>query len=192
MTRRVGYRSQVLLQPRAHHLVPLGQHQRLAKAGCVLIDVEPRAKGGDLEEDTTGLAEVDRPEVGAVDDRSRLHFGAGEGLAPGLVVLVRRRPGHVVHAAGTLDRADARRWIDMVGGAAAGGAVLEDPTLATEAQGALKQLGRVLGPGGIGPDARETEKGVLIRDAFSVGPQGRGACRVSDKLEAESLGGGEA
>src|SRR5258708_34632057 len=80
----------------------------------------------------------------------------------------------------------------MVGGAAAGGAVLEDPILATEAQDALKQLGRVLWAGGIGPDARETEQGILIRDAFSVGPQGRVAGRLGDKLEAESLGVREA
>src|SRR5258708_37954328 len=79
----------------------------------------------------------------------------------------------------------------MVGGAAAGGAVLEDPILATEAQDALKQLGRVLWAGGIGPDARETEQGILIRDGFSVGPQGRVAGRLGDKLEAEARGVGE-
>src|SRR5450759_424750 len=96
-------RRQVLLQPRPHDFVALGQDKRLAQALHRLVDVEARAKGGDLEEHAAGLAEIDRPEVGAVDDWSRLDTGANQRGVPVPVVVIGRGPGYVVDAAGTLD-----------------------------------------------------------------------------------------
>src|SRR5258708_5987187 len=188
MTPGVGYRGQVLLQPWAHHLVPLRQHQSLAEAGGVLVYVEARVQGGDLKQNTARLPEVDRPEIGAIDDRCRVQVGAAEGLAPGLMVLVRRSPGYVVHAPSTLDRADARWRIDKIARAASRGRVLEDSLMVGETEDPLEQVGGVLGPGGVGPDAGEAQKCVVLAYAFSDRAQRRAAEGAGSELQAEPLG----
>ena len=74
------------------------QHKRLAEVLRVLVDVEARAEGRDLEEHAARLPEVDGAEPEAVDDRRGPQASARHALLPLLVVVHRRRPGDVVHA----------------------------------------------------------------------------------------------
>src|SRR5213593_1132550 len=67
-----------------------------------LVDREARAEGRDLEQDAARLAEVDRLEVEAVDDRRRPRAGLLDGCTPRLVFLLRRCPRDVVHCSGAL------------------------------------------------------------------------------------------
>src|SRR5207247_5998837 len=62
-----------------------------------LVHVEPGANRGDREQDAARLAEVDRAEVEAVDHRRRMGSGLRDALLPGLVVVHRRGPRHVMH-----------------------------------------------------------------------------------------------
>src|SRR5918993_3441409 len=62
------------------------------------VNGEPWQVGGDLEEHPTGLAEVDRAEVVAVEDGGDVET-AGRDLLPPFPLrrLIRRPPGDVVH-----------------------------------------------------------------------------------------------
>jgi hypothetical protein len=62
----------------------------------ILVDGEPRARGRDLEQDATRLAEVDAEEILAIDDRSGSRAEPLEVLAPRLVVLIAVAPGDVM------------------------------------------------------------------------------------------------
>ena len=81
----------------------------LAEGLLRLVGGEAGPERGDLEQDAARLAEVDRAEVEAVDDRGRPRAGLRDAVAPRLVLVQRRRPGDVV------DRACARKTT-LVGG----------------------------------------------------------------------------
>src|SRR5579863_1346156 len=63
---------------------------------------------GDLVEDPAGLAEIDRMEEVAVDDRRRRHAGCREVFVPAGVLGDGRSPRDVVDRARALDVAGAR------------------------------------------------------------------------------------
>src|SRR5207248_155920 len=75
------------------------------------VDREARPVVGDLEQHPAGLAEVDRVEGVAVDDRRRAHLGLAERLEPLRVLGHRRAPGDVVHAARALATRLGRRGV---------------------------------------------------------------------------------
>ena len=74
-----------------------------------LIGREAGAERRDLVEHAARLAEVDRAEVEAVDDRRRIEADGPDALAPRLVILVRRGERDVVHRARTRDAASVGR-----------------------------------------------------------------------------------
>src|SRR5690348_13908414 len=82
-----------------------------------LVRGEAGADRGDLEEDAARLAEVDRPEVEAVDHRRRLPARREHPLAPGRVLVDRRCPGDVVNCPGAAGSALARLVVDVDGAA---------------------------------------------------------------------------
>src|SRR6266513_5774682 len=98
-------------------LVVRRQRQLLAEALERLVDGEAGPCRRDLEEDAAGLAEVDRLEVEAVDDRSRACARRRHALVPGLVLLRRRCPRDVVDRAGDRIRRLAGRLVVRVEGA---------------------------------------------------------------------------
>src|ERR1700693_5711365 len=77
------------------------QDERLAEMRRILVGGEARAERRDLEQDAARLAEVDRAEPEAVDDRRRPAACFLDALAPRLLLLHPARPGDVVHRAGT-------------------------------------------------------------------------------------------
>ena len=94
--------------------MPLGQHQGLAEALGRLVDGEPGAQRGDLEQHAARLAEVDRAEVLAVDDLRGLHALVDHALTPGLVVAVLRCPGDVVNGPRSLGALLRRRRVVVI------------------------------------------------------------------------------
>src|ERR1700674_2479481 len=64
-----------------------------------LVRREAGPKRGDLEKHATGLAEVDRLEVVAIDDRSGPRAGRGHTFPPRRMIRNGRRPGDVMHGA---------------------------------------------------------------------------------------------
>src|SRR6266508_3005482 len=79
------------------------QRESLAEVLERLVSREAGADRRYLEEDAARLAEVDRAEVVAVDDRRRRAAALDHPLAPALVLLGRRRPGDVVHGSRAAD-----------------------------------------------------------------------------------------
>src|SRR4051812_26937474 len=75
------------------------QRQALAQRTGILVDRDPRPHGGELEQHSRGLAEVDGLEVEPVDDRRRARAGPGHACPPFLVVLHPRGERHVVDRA---------------------------------------------------------------------------------------------
>ncbi len=63
------------------------QRELLAEVLEGLVDREAGAQRGDLEEDAARLAEVDRAEVEAVDQRRRLRAGLDRAIPPCLVIV---------------------------------------------------------------------------------------------------------
>ena len=94
------------------------QRELLAEVLERLVDGEARAQRRDLEQHPARLAEVDRPEVEAVDDRGRLGARRDRPLPPPLVLVDLRGPGDVVDAAGALQRSLGRRLVVDVEAAA--------------------------------------------------------------------------
>src|SRR6185295_14242386 len=90
------------------------QRQSFTKVVGRLVGREARPDRGDLEQHAARLAEVDRLEVEAVDDRRYVRASGGDPLAPGLVLVQRRRPGDVVHRAGAADARVLRRLVVLV------------------------------------------------------------------------------
>src|SRR5579872_646539 len=87
---------------------------------------EPGSERRDLEQNPAWLAEVDRAEVEAIDDRRDVGAGSREALPP------RRVLGHLTRPGDVVDRARARhaaagRWVVCVQSAAARPADLELP-----------------------------------------------------------------
>src|SRR6185312_3006876 len=76
------------------------QRQLFAEVLERLVDGEAGADRGDLEQHAARLAEVDRLEVEAVDDRRRVRAALGDAALPLLVLLGRRGPGDVVDGPG--------------------------------------------------------------------------------------------
>src|SRR5439155_16975054 len=97
---RVRKRCQQRLDLRPEMLEIGRQRQPLAETLGWLVGREPGADGGDLEQDAARLAEVDRPEVEAVDDWRRPRPGPCNALVPCLVIAGRRGPGDVVDGPG--------------------------------------------------------------------------------------------
>src|SRR5205085_177469 len=82
------------------------------------VDRESGAHRGDLEQHPGGLAEVDRAEVVAVDDRRRPRPRLRHTLLPGRLLLGRSGPGHVVYRARSLQTAlGGRRVVDVAAAA---------------------------------------------------------------------------
>src|SRR5436190_16764228 len=79
------------------------QGELLAEVLERLVGGEAGADRGDLEQHAARLAEVDRLEVEAVDDRRRPGAGACDPLLPRLVLVRQRRPRDVVHRPRTAD-----------------------------------------------------------------------------------------
>src|SRR5207302_8082953 len=92
--------------------------QLLAQVFERLVDGETGADRGDLEQDPARLAEVDRPEVEAVDDRRRMRAALRDAFVPGLVLFLWRGPGDVVHGPGPGAARLRRRLVVRVPGAA--------------------------------------------------------------------------
>src|SRR5262245_28221734 len=78
------------------------EHELLAERRGVLVDGEPRAVSGDLEEHAIWLAQVETAEPEAVDLAAVGNRELVEARGPGVVVRVRRAEGDVMHAAGAL------------------------------------------------------------------------------------------
>ena len=95
-------------------LVARREREALAQVLERLVGSEAGADGGDLEEDAAGLAEVDRLEVEAVDDRGRMRACLGDPFAPRLVILRLRGPGDVVDGACAGDSALGGRLVEVV------------------------------------------------------------------------------
>src|SRR5712692_5379032 len=94
---------QVELQVLAPPFVLGRQLQRRAERVGRLVDREPRLIGRDLEEDAARLAEINRTEVLALDDRRHVAAGLDQHLSPvQLVGVVAGTPGHVMDGAGGL------------------------------------------------------------------------------------------
>src|SRR5213079_2854986 len=100
---RVRQRRQDRLDLVAQVLERRRQRQALAEVLERLVGREARAERRDLEEDAARLAEVDRLEVEAVDDRRHVRAGLGHALAPRLVFVGLGGPGHVMNGARAAD-----------------------------------------------------------------------------------------
>src|SRR4051794_10117904 len=72
MTEILFQRLERLLELGAQMLMLPGQLQRLTKVRRILVAVEARLVGGDLEQHATRRPEIDREEVVAIDHRSEL------------------------------------------------------------------------------------------------------------------------
>src|SRR5437763_12294947 len=94
------------------------ERQLLAEVLERLVDGEAWADGGDLEQYAARLAEVDRAEVEAVDDRRRVSAALRDALLPRFVLVLGRGPGDVMDRARTWDAGLARRLVVRVPGAA--------------------------------------------------------------------------
>src|SRR5438445_11500018 len=77
-------------------LVVRRQRQPLAEPFERLVGRETGPERGDLEEHAARLAEVDRLEPEAVDDRRRARARVRDALSPGCVIFDGRRPGDVM------------------------------------------------------------------------------------------------
>src|SRR5216683_2015847 len=94
---RVRERSEAGLDLGAEVFKRGRQREPLAQVLLRLVGRESRTDRGDLEQHPARLAEVDGPEVEAVDHRRRVAAALDDAAAPRLVVLHRRRPRDVVH-----------------------------------------------------------------------------------------------
>src|SRR5512132_1444382 len=91
-----------------------------------LVDGEARADRRDLEQHAARLAEIDRLEVEAVDDRRRVRTALRDAPLPRLMLVRRRGPRDVVDGAGAGDARLLRRVVVCVPGAALFAAHLPD------------------------------------------------------------------
>ncbi len=165
-----------------------GQAQLLAEMSRVLVDGEPGRCGGDLEQDPLRLAEVDREEVVAVDDRRHRHSGPGGPLLPAGVVGVLGVPGDVVEGARSRDAHLRRRVIAPVEVALFAG----QPVLTVAEVGEAERLGQqpavgVKSPGDVGAGALDAEDGVIGRHLRVLGAQRRVAVVCDHELQAEPV-----
>src|SRR5262249_6003408 len=125
----------------------------------------------DLEQHAARLAEVDRPEVEAVDDRRRVRTALGDTLLPGLVLLQRCRPRDVMDGAGAWDAALGRRLVVRVPGAPPVSAHLPDRVaVGVEVQRLLEE-GAARAGIGVRADAVEALQCELVRYLRMVGDQ---------------------
>ncbi len=159
------------------------QHERLAELVGRLVDREAGGERGDLEQHAVRLAEVDRAEVRAVDDRRRLRAALARGVAPGGVVLVARGPGDVVDGAGPLQAALGGRGIVRVRRAAL---LAGEHGVRVEAE-PVEQRPRAVGVERVRAHAVEALQRMLGRDAGRLGDQRRvGHVGLGD-LDPDSL-----
>src|SRR6266581_7369544 len=137
----------------------------LAESLQRLVGREAGPKRRDLEQDAARLAEVDRLEPEAVDDRRRVGARVGDPLAPGRVILDGRRPRDVMDCSRALHPALRGRSVVGVEGAAEVAAALplvvaarlETERLLEEAAAAIRILG-------VRADRVESLQGELGRD----------------------------
>ena len=195
VARGFGSGVRIALDLLAHRLEARRQRQLLAQVLHVLVGVEAGAHGGELEQHAAGLAEVDRAEPEAVDDRRRAGVA---GLRDALAATPPARPSASRTRCGgpcrRPARADARRR--RVVGVEAAALVAAHLPLAVLAAGEAERLAQQrLAAGGVarvGADAVEALQRVLARDLGVVGDQ-RGVADVGDlELVLEALGVGEA
>src|SRR4051794_9322889 len=185
----IRQRGERLLELVAEALELGRQRQRLAERLERLVGREPGAEGCDLEQHAAGLAEVDRQEPEAVDDRRGMHANLPYTFPPRLVVLHRRSPGHVVDGAGAGEPTLGRRRV--VRDPAAALVADDGPGVVAaglEAEPLLEELAAALRGGAVGADALEPLEPVLLRDLRMVGRQRR-VGRVGDhQLQPEPFG----
>src|SRR5919109_5402481 len=98
-------------------LVVRRQRELFAQVLERLVDGEPGTDRCDLEQDAARLAEVDRAEVEAVDDRRWMRTARAHALVPRRVLVLRRGPGDVVHRACTLVARLRGRFVVCIEGA---------------------------------------------------------------------------
>ena len=154
----------------------------------VLVGGEARPQRRDLEQHAAGLAEVDRAEPEAVDHRRGPRAVLRHGAAPLLVVVHRRREGHVVHGARGRVAALGRRAVVGQPARALVAAQLPAPVGLGEAQALLQQVAAGLRVRRVGAHAVEALQRHLARHLRVVGDQ-RGVGGVADaQLVLESLG----
>src|SRR4051794_36778122 len=159
---RVGQRREDRLDLRAARL-ELGRQDHLgAEIVERHVDREAGAVVGDLEEHAAGLAEVDRVEVVAVDDRRGVHAGLADPLVPLRVLRDRRAERDVVDGAGPLQAALVGRGLEEIAAAAALAAQL--PSVVARGGGAeqgLEQSAGLLGVEAVGAHGVEATQRVL-------------------------------
>ena len=157
------------------------------------VDREARAVVGDLEEDAARLAEVDRVEVVAVDDRRGVHAGALDALEPLRVLGDRRAQRDVVDRARALQPALVRRRVEAI---ARRGARRAAPSASVAgrlgAEQALEQRAGRVGVEAVRADGVEALERVLRGDLGMLGRQRLVGGRVDGELVTEALGVGEA
>src|SRR5205814_7255548 len=154
-----------------------------------LVDVEAGADRRDLEEDAARLAEVDRAEVEAVDDRRGGAAGLEDALLPGLVLLGCRGPGDVVDGAGAGDALPVRVVV-RVEPAAPLTARLPGLAVPRELE-RLEEAAAPLRVARIGVDGVEALQRVLLRNLRVVGDQRLVVRLDRDQPVPQALGIGE-
>src|SRR5690606_24787937 len=116
-------RLQMLFEIAAQMLLLCRQLQRIAEMRAVPVTVETGLVGRNLEQNATGCAEVDRPEIIPVDDRRDLIAGIQQGLAhlKLLFAVFDRESDMVNRAAAKIGKRRTRHHLDVDGiGAIAG------------------------------------------------------------------------
>src|SRR5689334_19934105 len=85
----IGQGCQHALELHAQVLVVRRKRETLTEVLRILVGGEARADRRDLEKNSVRLAEVDRPEIEAVDDRGWAGPGINDTIAPCLVLVHR-------------------------------------------------------------------------------------------------------
>src|SRR6266542_2750672 len=129
----------------------------------VFVRRKARSERGDLEQHAARLAEVDRAEPEAVDDRRRPAAGLDDALPPRLVVLHRRCKRDVVDGAGARAAGLVRRVLVLDPAAARLAARLPGLSRALEAERLEERLGAQLRVPRVRADALEPLQRELLR-----------------------------
>ena len=173
-------------------LVVRREGELLAEVLEGLVDGEARPDRRDLEQHAARLAEVDRLEIEAVDDRRRVGTALRDALLPGLVRLGWGCPCDVVDRAGAGDAQLQRRLVVRVPGAALAAADLPDRIAVRIEREHLLEERAARARVGVCAHAVEALQRELARDLRMVGDQRLVGRRDDGKLEVEAFGIAEA
>src|SRR5207249_4680386 len=185
---RVRQRREVRLDLSAQVLRGRRQRQTLPEVLLRLVGRESRAHGGDLEQHSARLPEVDRAEVEAVDHWSRVAAAFDDAVAPRDVVLQRRGPGDVVDGAGATQAPGFGGGIVNVERAARiAPGLVRVRAGALEAQRVSQELVAGTAPALKSPNAGKALEGELLGNLGMARDEWRILGRCSDELESEPL-----